>query len=547
MTASPASDKSTSKQAPSLFKAAGLMAGLLLISKGLGFIRDWMILTVYGASGATDAYFAAVQLPQASLILLGGLGGPFYTATVSVFARLLPTEDDSDKQKARKLASTFLTLTGLAFTGLSVLAFFFAQPIMTALLPGSPDSLINASAEQLRIMSPVILIGGLVGIFYGLLNVLHVYIWPALSPAAMSLVMISLLWLAPSGVGGELLAWSTLGGAGLQLLLQLPSFLRSGLSLRPALMDWGSTELKAIGELLFPAMLGTTIGQLTTFVDMAFAACLQEGGWSAVTLSNRLMQLPIGVLQTALLVPLFPRLSALAAEGKTDELARNFRLGVGALWVVSVPILVVLLFFAEPLIKVIFEHGQFDEADTQLLTLAVLFQAFSILPYFARDTLTRVFYAFQDAKTPLLVGFIAIGTKALLNWLLVLQLDGFGVGGITLSISLVTLINALLLGFMVRKHGTSLQWTKLFASLFKLLLAGLIMATVIIGLRPSLEAWMAQQAWLQAIPETFQLLLPVSLLATLGLLVYSLACWMLRVEETDFVFEKVKARFGRSR
>jgi putative peptidoglycan lipid II flippase len=73
----------------SLLKAAGFMAILLLLSKLAGFARDVMIAQHYGFSLMSDAYFAAFQLPQFSLILLGGLGGPFHTATVSVFTALL--------------------------------------------------------------------------------------------------------------------------------------------------------------------------------------------------------------------------------------------------------------------------------------------------------------------------------------------------------------------------------------------------------------------------------------------------------------------------
>ena len=110
---------------------------------------------------------------------------------------------------------------------------------------------------------------------------------------------------------------------------------------------------------------------------------------------------------------------------------------------ISIPLLVLMLLYTQPIIRLIFQHGQFDARATELVSLALVFQAFQMVPYFARDSITRVFYAFQDSKTPLMVGLFAIFTKAVLNWLLVPK---FGVGGITFSITLVTFINMLLHG-----------------------------------------------------------------------------------------------------
>ena len=141
---------------------------------------------------------------------------------------------------------------------------------------------------------------------------------------------------------------------------------------------------------------------------MFFTSRLVVGGWSAVTMSNRLIQFPIGVLQTALLVPIFPRFSRYVAEGDMDALRRYFKLGVVSLWFISMPILVIILMFIEPFVRLVFEHGSFTASNTKLVSYAMMFQALQIIPYFARDSITRVFYAFQDTKTPLLVGLISI-------------------------------------------------------------------------------------------------------------------------------------------
>lgn len=525
-------------RAPSLLKAAGLIAMVTIFSKMLGFIRDWAVMYVYGTSLVSDAYYAAFQLPSFAIILLGGLGGPFHTATVAVFSRLIK-DQEAPSEHAKRLASTFITLTSIVFTGLSVLTFFFAHPIMGLILHGASPSLINLAATQLQVMSPCILAGGIVGILYGLSNIYNGFVWPSLSPVAMSVTILLGLWLVPGDTTGMVLAWSTLAGGILQVVMQLPEFFRQKFTLKPA-FDWQAKEIHQAGELLLPATVGTTIGQLITYVDMFFAASLGAGGWSAVTLSNRLVQLPLGVLQTALLVPIFPRFSRAAAEGNFEEIKRNFKVGVISLWLISIPLLVLMMIYTEPLIRLIFQHGKFDARATDLVSLALVYQALQIIPYFARDSITRVFYAFQDSKTPLMVGLLAIFIKALLNWLLVIKLN-LGVGGITFAITLVTFINMTLLGILSKKHIQDLGFKEMVIPFAKLAAAGLLMAGAIYAAQFGLN--LSQfKLWM---PFNLQVseYLGIAAASLAGCGVYVLVVLGLKVSEAQYLQERIGGRF----
>jgi putative peptidoglycan lipid II flippase len=529
--ASPAPSPS---RAPSLLRAAGLIAVVTIFSKMLGFLRDWAIMYVYGTSLVSDAYFAAFQLPAFAIVLLGGLGGPFHTATVAVFSRLIK-DDEPPSPRAKMLASTFMTLTGIVFTGLSLLTFLFAKPIMSVILGGAEPALIDSSARQLQIMSPCILAGGLVGILYGFSNIYHCFFWPSMSPVAMSITILIGLFLFPPDPSGMILAWATLAGGILQMLMQLPEFFRQKFSLKPAI-EWKTTEIRQAGELLFPATVGTTIGQLITYVDMFFASALAVGGWSAVTLSNRLVQLPLGVLQTALLVPIFPRFSRAAGEGNFAEIKRNFTVGVVSLWFISLPLLVLMMLYTEPIIRLIFQHGSFTADNTQLVSQALVFQAFQIIPYFARDSITRVFYAFHDSKTPLMVGLVAIGLKALLNWLLVFQMH-LGVGGITFAITIITFVNMFLLGVLSKKHIQDLGFREMVRPFAKLATAALLMTGVILMLQQAAASIPAGA--FGGLPPVVVEYCTILLSSAIGTGVYTLAAIMLKVSEAQYLKERL--------
>jgi putative peptidoglycan lipid II flippase len=528
--------------APGLLKAAGLIAAVTILSKLLGMLRDIGIAGIYGASTVSDAYFAAFQIPSFAIVLLGGLGGPFHTATVAIFSRLqIETEAGSaPPEKAKQLASTLITITSLVFLLIAILVALFADPIMAAIQHGASPDKIALSAQQLRIMSPILLIGGVVGIFYGLLNLYHVFFWPSLSPAGLSLVILAALFLFPNlDKTGQVLAWATLGGSALQWLMQVPEYKRIGFNLRPN-FNWRSPELLQWSGILLPALLSTTIGQLNVYVDMFFTSYLPVGGWTAVILGNRLIQFPIGVLQTALLVPIFPRFSRAAASGDTESIRKDFRTGVVSLWLISIPMLVLLLMDTEPIIRLIFQHGSFDASGTKMVSQAMIGLAFQMIPYFARDSITRVFFAYHDSKTPLIVALIAIGFNAFFDWLFAGYM-GLGVMGITLSTTAVTIINMTLLSILSRKHIPHLGFRKMLAPLLKLSASGSLMA---------LTMWLVQPALFQllsVLSKPWSLYAALTLSASVGLAVYLAATLLLKVSEAEYLQTRIKSLLNRKK
>lgn len=210
---------------------------------------------------------------------------------------------------------------------------------------------------------------------------------------------------------------------------------------------------------------------------MFFASTLIEGAWTSVVFANRIFQFPVGILVTAFLVPLFPIFSRLAGEGNSDAIKTYFNKGVGVLFFASVPMIIIILLLAKDGISLVFERGAFNSDAVIMVAEALCFLSFSILPYVFRDSITRVYYAFNDSKTPFIVATSSIILKAFLNWLLILKL-GMGIAGITLSTSFVTLYNATLLGLFIFKK-IKLDYKSLFINFGKMLVAGVL--TLIAG------------------------------------------------------------------
>ena len=117
------------KESIGVLKAAWLIAMVTIASKLIGFVRDMVVANFYGATLVSDAYFYALQIPSLAIIILGGVGGPFHSATVAVFSKLIPDFDSKPEEYVNRLYNTFLTLSFIFFALLAVLGFVFANQI----------------------------------------------------------------------------------------------------------------------------------------------------------------------------------------------------------------------------------------------------------------------------------------------------------------------------------------------------------------------------------------------------------------------------------
>lgn len=459
-------------KSPSVLKAAWIIAVVTIVSKLIGFVRDIIIANYYGATMVSDAYYYAYQIPSLSLILLGGVGGPFHSATVAIFSKLIPNLQEKPYEHVNKLYSTFMTATIIFFLALSAIMFIFPRQIMGLIISGGSPDMINLAATHLKIMTPLLVIGGIVGIYYGILIIYRQFMLPNLSPIIMSLAIIGVVIAAPSDQKGYALAWATTIGAILQLIIQYPNIRKLGYKLKPNFAFTNNPEFKEICELLFPAVLSSTVGQIHIYVDMFFTSSISEGAWTAIGYANRVFQFPVGILVTAFLVPLFPIFAKLVADKDYNGIKNYFNKGVGVLFFGAIPIIIGILVVGMDAVRLVFERGLFDEKATFMVTEALWFLSVSIIPYVFRDSITRVYYSFNDSKTPFVVAFSSIVLKLVLNYVLISKMH-FGIGGITLSTSLVTLFNACVLGMFITKK-MDMDYKSLFINLLKMVVAGVI-------------------------------------------------------------------------
>jgi putative peptidoglycan lipid II flippase len=451
-------------------KTFRLVAILTIVSKLMGFARDVIVAEVFGTGAISDAYNYAYLYTGNVLVLFGGLGGPFHSATVAILSR------EKGKPDSGQLMAQVLIATVVLLSFIAVMMFIFAPDLVhcQANKLAANKLFIDQTVLQLRWMSPLIVISGIIGIIYGILNVYERIFWPSLSPliASISIIIGVTVFVNPHHPDALPLSLATMVGAFGQLLVQMPDLFKCRLSWRISLTP--NPVLKEFLIMLGPACIGTLVGQLTTYVDSFFTGQMNAAGdWTAIITANRLVQLPLGILATAMLVPMLPRFSALAQENDNAGIKLDYKKAFQFLIFLSMPLAALLTALPEPIVTVLFKRGNFTAESVNLTGEALWWLAPSIMCYLGRDLITRVFYAFKDSKTPFLVAGIAIAVKYILDWFFI-SICHWSVGGISLATSAITVLNLSLLTYFLRKKIGRLGTSTMLKPVAIMLIGGIV-------------------------------------------------------------------------
>jgi putative peptidoglycan lipid II flippase len=441
----------------SVLKAAGIIAVISLISKFIGLFREATIGYYYGTSYVRDAYGIASLWPsQFALIMLAGLNGPFHSSIVSVISKYRAQDEGKN---IKTVLFTVIILSCIFMGAVSLLCFKFAPQLIDFIASREiPPETKELAVLQFKIMCPMFFLSGLIGISYGILNVEKIYLTPSLSPVMASLAIIIALVFSPPEGRVMALAWGTMMGAVFQLLLQLiPLFNKLkdylGFSFEP-----GHPGVRMVIAILLPASLSSTVGQINILITTYFASGLPVGSISALNYANLIFQLPLGIMLTALLVPMLPILNeSITLNDNKALFKKNINKSLRSIIFVSVPATLILLCSGEQFTQVLLERGAFDKGSTLLTYQVLAASSISLIFYAIRDLMVRVFYALDNAKIPFYSSFFSIVIITFFCWFFIRFL-GLKAPGITLAVSFVTIFNMLVLVIILnRKIGSWLE------------------------------------------------------------------------------------------
>jgi len=513
--------------------ATALVVIAILLSKISGLARDQIMAGYFGLNYDVDAFTWAYFIPNLFRILF---------AESLIVAAFIPIYSLYIKKKRYMDSRIFVN----SITNIMLIAFIFIASIIFVLSPqiGSLLSMIADNQMDVvkfvvmnRIMIFSLVFLSLSGLATGILNSHNLFTIPSLAPFVLNIVTIIFVATLFSRLGIYAMAIGVMAGSLLHLVIQFPQLKVSRLSYRP-ILDFKHEGVREIFALMFPILLSLGAVQLNNSVDNFFALNLGAGNTTALTLSWRVANLPLGVFSVAVITVLYPLISRQAASGDVKGIKESFSLGVREIGYVMIPAAAGLVVLSYPIIKVLFEHYRFGVSDTARVSYILIFHSLGLVFFGLLMILNRIFYAFKDVRTPLKVAGISILVNLLLDWILVRYMDA---GGLALSTTLVAVFNVTALLVILRKRVGSLGARRIISSYWKILLSTLIMSGIIY------IVWRYVSVY--AYRGLVWLIFILAGIIILGAAVYTGSTLLLRMDEVRFALNmlgSLKNRLGRN-
>ena len=431
-----------------LLRVLAAVSSLTMVSRVLGYARDFFIARIFGAGLATDAFFVAFKIPN--LLRRMFAEGAFSQAFVPILAGYKET---TSAEETRSLIDSVSTLLFLALMVTAVLGIAAAPLIVYVTAPGfaaAPEKF-ALTVQLLRITFPYILFIALVALAAGILNTWSRFAVPAITPALLNVSFI---------VGAAffahyfdppvlVLAWAVFAGGLLQLAFQLPFLARLGLMPRWRL-SLAHPGVRRVLKLMAPAAFGVSVSQVSLLINQVFASFLITGSVSWLYYADRLMELPAGVLGVAVGSILLPSLSRYHAAANEQEYGRLLDWGLRITVLLAVPSAAALAVLALPFIATLFHYGRFSAQDAWMTQQALVAYSVGLVGMILVKILAPGFYARQNVLTPVKIGLLTLLATQAMNLAFIGPLRH---AVLALAIGLGACLNAGLLYRMLRKRA----------------------------------------------------------------------------------------------
>lgn len=506
-----------SQPSRSVLSAAFVITLAGLASRFLGLIRDRLLASNFGAGDTLDIYYAAFRIPDLiyNLLILGALS----SALIPVFTSLISRNQEKE---AWDLINGVMNTLFFTIILLSTLFFIFAPFIMHWLTPGfSPEKMVEAvSFTRIMFLSPIFL--GISGIFGGILTSFRRFLVYSTAPVFYNLGIIIGVVFLTKVLGSIGLAWGVVLGSFFHMLIQYPAAKKLGFHHSWTFFKaWQNAQVKKVFRLMIPRTLGIAVSQINLLVITIFASTLTSGSLAVFTFAQNLQSVPLGLFGISFAIAVFPLLSSLAAKEEKEKFINTFSITLRQIIFFVIPLSAFIFVLRAQIVRVVLGSGKFDWEDT-ILT----FQCLGIfaLSLFAQSTIplfTRAFFSFHDTKTPF---YIALVSEVINISLVIFLIEKMAIIGLALAFSLGSIIQALILFFVLRKKYAIRDDQNIVHSLVKIITASFFAALTIQIFKDWIDRWVDIDTFLG-------IFIQLSVSLTCGLAIFTLICYLLKLEE----------------
>lgn len=473
----------------SLLKSSGIVSLMTLLSRVLGFVRDVMFASAFGASAGMDAFLVALKIPNFGRRMFAE--GAFSQAFVPVFTEVKTTRPH---EEVRHLVAVTMGTLGGVLAVITLIGCLAAPLLLWIFAPGfGADPAKHAlGTELLRWTFPYLMFISLTAMAAGVLNSYGQFAIPAVTPVILNLCLIASAFIDAASV--RVLAYAVFVAGILQFMFQWPALIKLRLLPRPR-WGWKDLRVRRVVTLMVPILFGASVQQISLLLDTILASLLVTGSVSWLYYADRLMEFPLGIFSIAVATVILPSLATQHAKNSPEDFAATLDWGLRTILLIGVPAALGLLLLAGPLTTTLFQYNAFNPHDVRMTMIALMAYSFGFMGFSLVKVLIPGFFARQETRTPVRIGLIAIASGMAMSagfvGLSVWQDFEAPHAGLALATSLSAWINAGLLFRRLRKDGIYRAQPGWGAFALRLLLANLLMVAALLLLTPALGEWLA--------------------------------------------------------
>ena len=398
-----------------ILKSASIISIVTIFSRILGYVRDQRVALLLGTSHIADSFILAYRIPNLFRRLVGE--GSMTASVIPVFTSYMREKPENE---VWEFANNLFWTLALILAIITVLGMVFSPVVIHSFTPSSAKDLHWDEAIALnRIIFPYLFFIGLAALAMGILNCFHVFGLPAATPILLNLAIIifsvGAVWHIFKDPAISLAVGVLVGGA-LQFLVQVPTLVQKGMHFNFGI-SFAHPGIQNVARLIIPRFFGIGIGQINFFVDTYFAnsARMPQGSLTALYLADRVMELVLGGYAIAVATAILPMMSHQAAAKDYNALKSTLSFSVRIVAFITVPAALGLMILREPIIRVLFQHGQFVAESTRLTARALLCYAVGLPALASVKLIVPAFYSTRDTKTPVIVASISLVINLVLN------------------------------------------------------------------------------------------------------------------------------------
>jgi putative peptidoglycan lipid II flippase len=458
-----------------LIRSAGIVGVATMSSRLLGVVREQVLAYLFGAGREMDAFNVAFRVPNLLRDLFAE--GAMSAAFVPVFTTYITQRSRSE---AWRLGSATLNLMVVTTLAVSVAGMVFAKPVVTLLAGGFADvpGKLELTVWLTRVMFPILTLVAIAAVLMGMLNALQRFFVPSFAPAMFNvgtiLCAVALVPVMPAFGWPRIIAVAigTLIGGALQAGIQWPALRREGFTYSPV-FDTADPGVRQMLLLMGPGIIGIAGVQVNLFINTLLATSQGQGAVSWLNYAFRLMYFPIGLFGVSIATASLPTIARAAARQDLQDLRVSLSRALRLIIVLNLPATIGLVVLAEPIVKLLFEHGHFTTADASRTAAALSCYAPGLVGYCAIKLAVPSLYSLRDSRTPVLVSLVGVVSNVAISVVLVRPL---GYLGLALGTSIGATINGTLLLVILRKRLGGIDGSRLAVATMKITAASIVMA-----------------------------------------------------------------------